>query len=253
MGQWYDDYFVETGRSPALFLLLAFIVTYVVTRTITVRIHARQAEQTAENRTDDAVVKDVFIGGVHIHHQVWGILLVLIAGLLEFRFRPDAPWVELLAALFGVGAALALDEFALWLHVKDVYWTEEGKKSIDAVLLASVVCLGLLISTSPVGVNSEDQAAGAFWLTGFLVGHFCFVLVALLKGKLVTGLVGLPIPIFATVGALRLAKPSSFWARRFYRGKREKKMVSSSKRFGERYRARLERLRGRLSGMSSIH
>jgi hypothetical protein len=79
----------------------------------------------------------VYIGGVHIHHQVWGILLVLITGLLEFRFRPHPPWQEVLAALFGAGAALMLDEFALSLYLKDVYWTKEGRKFIDAVMLAA--------------------------------------------------------------------------------------------------------------------
>lgn len=251
MGQWYQDYFVETGRSPALFLLIAFIVTYAITRTITVRIHDRQSEQASDDQGgQESVVKDVFIGGVHIHHQVWGILLVLASGLLEFRFRPDGPWVELLAVLFGIGAALALDEFALWLHVEDVYWTEEGKKSIDAVLLASVVALGLLIGTSPVGTDSEAEATGALGLATFLIVHFSFVLMSLLKGKLATGLLGLPLPFFAFVGAIRLGKPSSFWARRFYG---EKKLAASEKRFGAHYQARMERLRGRLSGMTSIH
>ena len=251
MGQWYHDYFVETGRSPALVLLVAFIITYVITRAITVRIHARQSEPaSAGDDGQGSVVKNVVIGGVHIHHQVWGILLVLATGLLEFRFRPDAPWVELLAALFGVGAALALDEFALWLHVEDVYWTEEGKQSIDAVLLASVVALGLLIGTSPIGTDSDAAASGALGLAAFLIVHFGFVLTTLLKGKLATGLVGLPLPFFAFIGAIRLGKPSSFWAKRFYG---EKKLAAAEKRFGERYQARMERLRGRLSGMTSIH
>ena len=251
MAQWYHDYFVETGRSPALVLLAAFIVTYAITRTITVRIHARQKEQAAAGESgQDSVVKDVFIGGVHIHHQVWGILLVLTTGLLEFRFRPDAPWVELLAALFGVGAALALDEFALWLHVEDVYWTEEGKQSIDAVMLASVVALGLLIGTSPIGTDSEAAASGALGLAAFLIVHFGFVLTTLLKGKLATGLLGLPFPFFAVVGATRIGKPSSFWAMRFYGGR---KLAKAEKRYGEHYQARMERLRGRLSGMTSIH
>ena len=45
---------------------------------------------------------------------MWGILLVLVVGVLTFRFRPESPWVEILATLFGIGAALALDQFALW-------------------------------------------------------------------------------------------------------------------------------------------
>ena len=248
MSNWYYDYFVETGRSPALCLLLAFIVTYAITRSITVRIHKRaQQQDSASTQQPERVVKDVFIGGVHIHHQVWGILLVLLVGLLEFRFRPDAPWVELLAALFGVGAALALDEFALWLHVEDVYWTEEGKQSIDAVLLAAVVCLGLLIGTSPIGTDSQAETYGAVSLAMFVLVHFAFVVSALLKGKLATGLLGIPLPFFAFVGAIRLAKPSSFWAKRFYN---ERKISAASSRFGAHYQERMERIRDRLSGIS---
>ena len=130
---WYQDSFVATGRSAALWALLGFLITFAVTRGITRRIRAKKAEPPKDS--GGGGFSDIYIGGVHIHHQVWGILLVLVAGLLEFRFSPDAPWREVLAALFGVGAALTLDEFALWFHLDDVYWGEEGRKSIDAILI----------------------------------------------------------------------------------------------------------------------
>jgi hypothetical protein len=145
---------VDTGRSAAVFALVGFVVTYGITRWITRTIRARN-----ENKPEDAgeaaggPVNDIYIGGVHIHHQVWGILLILTAGLLEFRFQPDAPWREVLAAAFGVGAALALDEFALWLHLEDVYWSEEGRKSIDAVMIATVFGLAMLVGTTPLGAD----------------------------------------------------------------------------------------------------
>ena len=94
-----------------------------------------------------------------MHHQVWGILLVLVVGLLTFRFRPESPWIEILATLFGIGAALALDEFALWLHLEDVYWSEEGKKSIDAVMIAAV--FGLVLLTAPRPWASRPTPARA--------------------------------------------------------------------------------------------
>ena len=140
MWNWYVENVVGTGRSAALWMLVGFVVTYAVTRTITVRIRNRKDSGTGD---EAGPIKDVHIGGVHVHHQVWGILLVLVVGLLTFRFRPESPWVEVLATLFGVGAALALDEFALWLHLEDVYWSEEGKKSIDAVMIAAVFGLVL--------------------------------------------------------------------------------------------------------------
>jgi hypothetical protein len=243
MSDWYQANLVDTGRSAALWVLVGFVITYAATRRITLRIRAR-AQQGADR--DGSAVKDVFIGGVHIHHQVWGILLVMVVGLLEFRFGPQPPWREVLAALFGAGAALALDEFALWLHLEDVYWTEEGRKSIDAVMVAGVVGLALLAGTSPIGLNADSlQVQGLVATSVFLVLHIGYTMICLLKGKVATGLIALPVPAIAFLGAVRLAKPSSFWARRFYSGP---KMARAQERFGDRHRARQERLRDFFSG-----
>jgi hypothetical protein len=242
MFDWYQRYLVDTGRSATLWVLLGFVITFATTRWITLRIRARAASQTGQR----SAVKDVYVGGVHIHHQVWGILLVLVVGLLEFRFSPQPPWHEVLAALFGAGAALALDEFALWLHLQDVYWTEEGRKSIDAVMVAVVVGLALLAGTSPFGVNPNTMTSQGLALTSIgVVFHISYSIICLLKGKLATGLISLPVPLIAFFGAIRLAKPSSFWARRFYS---ESKMARAEERFGERYLARRERLRDFFSG-----
>ena len=244
MAGWYQAYVAGTGRSAALWALIGFLVTYSLTRWITRRIRARSAGQQAQQ--GDSAIKDVYIGGVHIHHQVWGMLLVLVTGLLEFRFRPGSPWQEVLAALFGAGGALMLDEFALSLYLKDVYWTREGRKSIDAVMVASAIGLALLLGTSPIGVDA--QTARTEGLTGVSVTvaiDLIFTIVCLLKGKLITGLLGLPIPFVALVGAVRLAKPSSFWARRWYSGR---KLDRAHERFGPRYQARRERLRDVFSG-----
>ncbi|HYN67564.1 MAG TPA: hypothetical protein VES93_11800 [Ornithinibacter sp.] len=242
MWNWYLDNVVDTGRSAAVWMLIGFVVTYGVTRTITSRIRKRKASGAGE---ESGPIKDVHIGGVHVHHQVWGILLVLVVGLLVFRFRPEAPWIEVLAALFGVGAALALDEFALWLHLEDVYWSEEGKKSIDAVMIAAVFGIVLLVGTSPLGLEDGDVDGFGFWAVAAVVlVHVSFALVCLLKGKIVVGLAGLPIPLLAIGGSLRLAKPDSFWARRFYG---EKRMARATKRHA-RYEGRRLALRDRLFG-----
>jgi hypothetical protein len=82
MDGWYQTYLVDTGRSAALWVLIGFVVTYASTRWITLRICARQARSAGP---DGSAIKDVYIGGVHIHHQVWGILLVLVVGLLLRR------------------------------------------------------------------------------------------------------------------------------------------------------------------------
>ena len=243
MSDWYQHYLVETGRAATLWLLVGFVTTYAVTRWITLRIRSRSRADTGATGT---TVKDLYIGGVHVHHQVWGILLVLVTGLLEFRFTPPSPWQELLAALFGAGAALALDEFALWLHLQDVYWTAEGRKSIDAVMVAGVVGVALLASASPFGVDPSSVAAQGLVATSLgVVVHIGYTVVCLLKGKIATGLIGLPIPFVALVGAIRLATPTSFWARRFYS---DHKLHRATERFGPTYRARRERLRDFISG-----
>jgi hypothetical protein len=238
MSDWYHDHVLYTGRSAALWLLIGFVVTYAITRSITVKIRKRNLSGEGD---EGATIKDVVVGGVHIHHQVWGILTLMITGLLEFRFRPDHPWVEVLAALFGAGAALALDEFALWLHLEDVYWSEEGKKSIDAVMIAAVVGLFMLMGSSPIGVTEEGTGTTAPIVLAFIVVvHIAYTIVCLLKGKLALGLIGLPLPTVSLLGAIRLAKPNSYWAKRHYG---PEKMAKSEARFGAEYQARWERIR----------
>lgn len=244
MVEWYQDYVVASGRSAALWMLLGFLVAYTVTRAITLRIRARSERSPAPVDDDGSggLIGDIHIGGVHVHHQVWGILLVLLTGLLEFRYSPGSPWQEVLAALFGVGAALALDEFALWLHLEDVYWTQEGRKSIDAVMIAVVVGIALLVGSAPLGLDSSTSDLGWIAVAVVVVIHVCYTVVCLLKGKLVTGLVGLAMTTFSLVGAIRLAKPESFWARRFYG---PAKMERATARFADEA-GRRERWRDRL-------
>lgn len=267
---WYSEHVVDTGRAPALFALVGFVVTFVVVRAITRHIRARGAKGAAPGGAeaapaagaDDAgpevatpdgrerrrLVGDVTIGGVHVHHQVWGILLVLLAGMLEFRYSPGSPWSEVLALFFGAGAALALDEFALWLYVDDVYWTPEGQRSIVAILVGGALGGALLLSASPVGEMPDDATAQgrvAFVVT--VVVHLVLAFVSVLKGKLATGLIGVVVPVVALVGAVRLAKPASYWARRRYAA-RPRRMDRAERRFGARYQARQERLRVLLGG-----
>lgn len=237
---WYDATFVQTGRSPALWALVGFLVTFALVRAITRRIHARRSAHADEA----GPVKDVYIGGVHVHHQVWGILLVLVSGLLTFRFTPGSPWIDLLALVFGAGAALTLDEFALWFHLDDVYWSTEGRKSIDAILVGAALGTAILLGVSPIG-QTRAQGMPEWIFTLVVVFHLVCAGVCILKGKIATGIVGIVVPVVALVGALRLAKPASWWARRRYR---EKKRARAEHRFGDDYTARHDRLRDLLGG-----
>jgi hypothetical protein len=253
---WYTEHVVDTGRAPALFALVGFAVTFVVVRSITRRIRARTAATAGPpapavgadvERPRRRLLGDVSVGGIHVHHQVWGILLVLLTGMLEFRYSPGHPWSEVLALLFGAGAALALDEFALWLYLDDVYWTAEGQRSIDAILVGGAIGGALLLSASPVGETSDGASNGWTAFTATVVVHLALAFVALLKGKLATGLVGIVVPVVALVGAVRLAKPTSYWARRRY-ARRPQRLARAQARFGARYEARRERVRTLLGG-----
>lgn len=93
---------------------------------------------------------DIYIGGRHIHHLVWGILILLAVGfswLLEVGSGSGQSSIitsRLLSFLYGAGAALTLDEFALWLNLEDVYWARQGRESIDAIVLfGSVLLIGI--------------------------------------------------------------------------------------------------------------
>ncbi len=241
---WYRETIMETGRSGVLWMLIAFVITFAITRWVTRRIRARPADADPD---DQGLVADIHIGGVHIHHQVWGILLILVAAVLEFAYQPDTPWVEILGATFGIGAALTLDEFALWVHLDDVYWSEEGRKSIDAVIIAACIGAVLLIGTAPFGVNDNVSREGLVSIAITVLVTIGFALVAVLKGKLALGLIGLFFAPFAVVGAIRLAKPDSPWARRRY-GTRPKKMARSLRRYGQARQERLDRIRDLLGG-----
>ena len=89
--------------------------------------------------------------------MVVGIVLILVSGLVEFSARPVSPGRELLAIVFGVGAAMTLDEFALWLYLRDVYWSPQGRSSIDATLMGLVLSALLLVGTSPFGVPDDSR------------------------------------------------------------------------------------------------
>src|SRR5699024_10253541 len=138
--------------------------------------------------------RDTSIGGVHVHHQVYGIFLLMIAGTIEFTYRPPSPWVEIIAAAFGAGAALTLDEFALWLRLDDVYWSAEGRRSVDAVMVAAVVGGLLLVGANPF---ADEAGQGAAVVALGVAVNLVFALAAILKGRTVLGVVGVLVPTLA--------------------------------------------------------
>ncbi len=136
----YLTHFAQRHRERQWIALSAFYFTFALVRVLTHAIRAGRGP-----------FHNIEVHGRHIHHLVWGILLLLIVGygwLLQIGtdVRTRSPWPGRLMALFyGVGAALTLDEFALWLNLSDVYWERQGRASIDAVILfGALLGLGLV-------------------------------------------------------------------------------------------------------------
>jgi hypothetical protein len=154
-------------------------------------------------------------GGLHLHHLVWGIILVLLCGFLAFVLPRSSPRTEILAALFGVGAGLTMDEFALWIHLRDVYWTEEGRLSVMAAVIAFVIGGLIVLGFAPFDLENNDASVHTLLLAVGL--DVLLATMAIVKGKPLLGLIGLFVPFVSLAGAVRLAAPRSPWARRFYK------------------------------------
>jgi hypothetical protein len=134
----YDKYFCDRRKERQLFSAGSFFLTFAGVRGIT---HAIRAER--------GPFKNITPGGKHIHHMTFGITGLLTVGylwLLEIGINEQRGGSRLTSAVYGSGAALTLDEFALWLNLEDDYWTKQGRESIDAVVL-----FGALLSLSVIG------------------------------------------------------------------------------------------------------
>ena len=202
----YQDWIVETGKQPELFLLLAFLASFGFIRTSAHMIRA-QVKWWPGN---------VAVGGTHVHHLVWGILLILGTGYVAIAIAPGSPGREILAVIFGIGAGLTLDEFALWLNLEDVYWSEKGRRSIDAVIVAAALGGIALVGLRAWLAVADEVTVGARAAIGILVGlHLVFALVNVLKGKYATAVAGVVITPVGLVGAVRRAKPRSLWTLAF--------------------------------------
>ena len=189
---------LQPGPGTAFVVLVAFLVSFLAIRT--------SARLT---RSVSWWPGGLETNGVHLHHLVWGIGLMLLCGFLAFAAPLAAPWWHLIAIGFGVGAGFTLDEFALWVRLEDVYWAEEGRASFDAVVCTVAFGALVVVGTRPFGLDEPASIAGAVAAVTSIAGlaSVCFA-----KGRVLLGVVGLFIPVVALVGAVRLAHPTSPWA-----------------------------------------
>jgi hypothetical protein len=204
----YQVHIEAAGKEIHFLILISFAITFGFIRTSAHMIRAQVSWWPGNVQTKS---------GTHIHHLVWGILLILVMGYLGLAVDMGSPWLELTAIVFGIGMGLALDEFALWLHLEDVYWSSEGRKSIDAVVItASLLAISLLGLQFWIDVyeafllllgfggerftGAESAAFLVPWqLLGIVLALFC-----LRRGKRFTGIVGLFVPLVALIGAAQV-------------------------------------------------
>jgi lysyl-tRNA synthetase class 2 len=218
---WLDEVLGE-NRDGIFLVLVGFIVSFVACRATT----RLQRSPNAPSWLRSAVTGS----GVHIHHLVWGICLMIAAGAIGFASAGENPWFDIAAALFGIGVGLTIDEFALWFYLEDVYWAEQGRKSIDATVIAAAGMLLLLFGFEPFEFSTASFSAVTSALLSAVV-VFAFVAACFAKGRILHGWIGFFVLPVAIYGASRIGKPDSPWARRFYGDRKPAKQVKSSERF----------------------
>lgn len=198
----------EPGKHPLLLMLVSFVVTFLVVRGIVRMIRAGRGP-----------FRNVSTGAVHVHHLVPGTLLLFTGATLSIS-GIGAFWAdEIAAVLIGVGGGLVFDEFALLLYLNDVYWTQQGRVSLEMVAVVVIIVMCILLGLSPVGVDNITIREFTIRITMQIHFLLCGLgaAVCLLKGKYYTAVWAVFFAIIAIIGAVRLARPGSVWAHRFYR------------------------------------
>lgn len=217
VGRWLQHDIIDRSRLPLLCCLIAFILTFFVTRTFVRFIRHRAATGLPPKWWQP---RNIHVGSKHIHHVTFGVVLVMISGLTMVALSVDGQQAEHITAaiLFGIGAALVLDEYALILHLSDVYWEEDGRTSVDAVFVAVAVTGLLMLGFQPL-MFIVALWQDTHWLPlravviAMMVLTLPLAVVVLLKGKVWTGLAGMFFPVLLVIGTIRLSRPHAPWAR----------------------------------------
>jgi len=233
----------DATRSSVFFVFVAFLVSFLFIRMSTRLMRSPKVPWWPGS---------IKTGGLHIHHLVFGIVLMLVGGTAGFALTDESPWVQLSAVAFGIGAGLTFDEFALWLHLEDVYWAEEGRQSVDASVIAIVFVGMVLAGVVPVHVDSGSAAILIASLIAAAI-ELALAVVAFSKQRFAHGYLGIFIWPFAAWAALHLAKPGSPWANRYYGERNPEKQARAEERYTDRRIDRAkERFRDLVGGQPTI-
>ena len=236
---------IPVGRSdlslrPMMWMFLAILLTFLIARMVTRLIRSGNGGGVG--------LGNVRIAGNHVHHQVFGIVIIIGTGIDLISQTPRGAALDAAAAVFGAGVGLTIDEFALWLHLADVYWAEQGRKSVDAIFCVLVIT-GALIGGADF-VTGRIGTAGWWSSVAVIAVNLLLCVICLLKGKVVTGVTGIFIAVVALVGAIRLAKPGSWWAERRY-ASRPWLARRAASRYDHRHHERWNRMRDLVAGAPS--
>ena len=224
LNDWWQYEVVNGYKGPLLLSFTAFVLTFLTTRTITRLIRAGKGP-----------FHNVSSGGVHMHHSTPGVVLLIVGGFTGVGSPPLSGWTYLAGLLVGIGASLVLDEFAMIFRLQDVYWSQEGQLSVNVVTLAAA-CVGLAtVGVSPVDDLPPEIAAVRYAAVVVLLVNFALVAITALKGKYPTALLGLFIGPVAWVAAVRLARPTSPWARWRYQPKKRARATRRAAAFDDRW------------------
>ena len=217
----------EPGREAAFLALAGFVVSFLFIRTSTRMIRAEVSWWPGNIETES---------GVHVHHLAFGIILMLAGGFVALAVpAPASPWFQIAVAGFGVGSGLTFDEFALWVRLEDVYWTKEGRSSLDAIVLVVAFMALVAAGSKPFGLDGGESQ----WIVAVVIlVDLVFAVICFLKGRVAFGALSVFVPFLGLWGACRLGKPGSPWGRRRYAGR---KLQRAEARFppdsrGQRFR-----------------
>jgi hypothetical protein len=246
VGAWWQS-LNDQGRLQLAAALAAFVVTFLITRGIVHLI-----------RSGHGPFRNISVGGLHVHHVVPGVILMTVGGFMLAAVRTTGGLATAAAIVFGVGAGLVLDEFALILHLDDVYWSEQGRLSVEVIAITTasvgIFLVGLVPTGNDVPIGGNVNIGGREVVAINIAVNLVFTIIAMSKGKFWLGLIGVVVPTVSIVGAIRLARPDSWWARSRYReGRRPDRMVRAQARENRRV-ARLRYLPfGGRTGRRSVH
>jgi hypothetical protein len=203
----YDRHIQVPGKEIHFLILIAFVCSFGFIRGSAHMIRAQVSWWPGNVQTKS---------GTHVHHLVWGILLLLATGYVGLATDVESPWLELVAIGFGIGMGLTLDEFALWLNLEDVYWQEKGRQSIDAVMITAALLVIALLGLQ-FWIDVYDAVLvllgldrGNEWIAiPVQVAGVALAVVCFRRGRRLTGLFGLFVPLVALVGAVTPRQPQA--------------------------------------------